>query len=218
MLHMHEQPHILPLDTTTHTRVVTRAYCQMCAPCLRMLVVASSRGCTSCLAASFPCNQETPHRSLFGSLLNWYVVLGMTHSTCALQYSPPLAVQLGAVVHKEVGPEVTHVVAKKAGTDKVMWAEQNGRSVVHLNWLIFSGMPCFFRMLTSAHVVVVYSMLQCTTTKGGCGHGDQKETTPSSLWWCLQLQRRPRTMAQRTILQQKTSAHSPAAAKTRTYP
>ncbi len=48
--------------------------------------------------------------------------------------------QLGAVVHKDIGPEITHVVAKKAGTDKMMWAEQNGRFVVHLNWLIFSGM------------------------------------------------------------------------------
>lgn len=47
--------------------------------------------------------------------------------------------KLGAVVHRDVGDEVTHVVARKQGTEKCLWAQQHGRFVVSINWLVFSG-------------------------------------------------------------------------------
>lgn len=50
-----------------------------------------------------------------------------------------IVAQLGAVVHKDVGAEVTHVVARRLGTEKVLWAQQQGRFVVGIDWLVFSG-------------------------------------------------------------------------------
>ena len=41
----------------------------------------------------------------------------------------------GAVCSNQIDEQVTHVVAKSLGTDKVRWAQSTGRFVVHWRWI-----------------------------------------------------------------------------------
>ncbi|KAH9329269.1 hypothetical protein KI387_001377 [Taxus chinensis] len=64
-----------------------------------------------------------------------------------------IAEQFGAVCKTQIDDEVTHVVALSPGTDKVNWALQTGRWVVHPGWLEASAL--LYRRANEIHYSII---------------------------------------------------------------